>query len=102
MSHRRKRKVKSGLHRNEIEISGNEEYNDFRQLLFTAAQRIKQLIKEKGFDVGEIRDCAPLFQFRCNKCESEKIAAYIYAKTVCLVCLECNTMEVVGSPEKIR
>ena len=102
MSHRRKRKGKSELNRNEIEIYGNEEYNDSRTLLFAAAERIKELIKVKGFDVGEIKDCAPLFQFRCKKCKSEKIAVYIYTKTVCLVCIECNTMEVVGSPDNIN
>lgn len=71
-------------------------------LLFNAAERIKELIKEKGFDVGKIKDCAPLFQFRCKKCKSEKIAVYIYANAVVLVCVECNTMEVVGSPNEIE
>ena len=102
MSHRRKRKGKFEVDKSVKEISENEEYDAFRMLLFNAAERIKELIKEKGFDVGEIKDCAPLFQFRCKKCKSEKIAVYIYANTVVLVCVECNTMEVVGSPNEIE
>ena len=102
MSHRRKKKGKSKDNNFSKEIEIDEEYNAFRKLLFLAAERIKVLIKAKGFDMGEIKDCAPLFQFRCKKCKSEKIAAYIYTKTVCLVCIECNTMEVVGSPDNIN
>ena len=101
MSPKRKRKGKSEDNKNVKEVSGIEEYNAFRKLLFDAAKRIKEVVGEKGFDVGEIKDCAPLFQFRCKKCKSEKIAVYVYTNTVVLVCVECNTMEVVGSPNEI-
>lgn len=102
MSHRRKRKEKSEVNKNIKEVSEIEEYDAFRMLLFQAAEKIKEVINARGFDVGEIKDCAPLFQFRCKKCKSEKIAAYIYTNTVALVCVECNTMEVVGSPNEIE
>jgi hypothetical protein len=102
MSHRRKRKEKSEVNKNVREVTEIEEYNTFRMLIFQAAERIKEVIKAKGFEVGELKDCAPLFQFRCKKCQSEKIAAYIYTNTVALVCVECNTMEVVGSPNEIE
>jgi len=102
MSHRRKIKEKREINKNVKEISGIEEYNTFRMLLFQSAGRIKELINSKGFDVGEIKDCAPLFQFRCIKCKSEKVAAFIYTDTVALVCVECNTMEIVGPPNEIE
>ena len=102
MSPRRKRKGKSEDNKRVKEVSGIEENNTFRMLLFDAAKRIKEVVGEKGFDVGEIKDCAPLFQFRCKKCKSEKIAAYIYTNMVALVCIECNTMEVVGGPNEIE
>ncbi|MDY6965179.1 MAG: hypothetical protein SVM80_04310 [Halobacteriota archaeon] len=102
MGHRRKRKERSKVDKNIKELSETEEYDSFRMLLFQTAERIKEIIKAKGFDVGEIKDCAPLFQFRYKKCKSEKIAAYIYTNTVALVCVECNTMEVVGDPNEIE
>jgi hypothetical protein len=102
MSHRRKRKERFNVDKNIKELSETKDYESFRMLLFQAAERIKEILKAKGFDVGEIKDCAPLFQFRCKKCKSEKIAAYIYTNTIALVCIECNTMEVVGAPNEIE
>ena len=99
MSHRRKRKERTNVDKNIKELSETEDYDSFRMLLLQAAERIIEIIKAKGFDVGEIKDCASLFQFRCKKFKSEKIVAYIYTNTVALVCIECNTMEV-GVPLK--
>lgn len=99
MSHRRKRKEKPEVNKNVREVSGKEDYDTSRMLLFQAAEGLRELIGESGVDVGEIKDCAPLAQFRCKNCRSEQTAIYIYANAVALVCIKCNTMEVVGSPK---
>ena len=96
MSHRRKKKdpKKTSVK----EISGDEEYEAFRKILFQAADRIKEVIREQGFNPGKIKDCAPLYQFRCNKCRSKKIVVYSFTNVVVLACVKCNTMEIVGNP----
>jgi len=79
-----------------------DDYNTFRMLLFQTAEGIREVIKEEGFEVGEVKDCAPLFQFKCTRCKSDKIAAYVFTNTVALACMNCNAMEVVGSGEKVK
>jgi len=48
------------------------------------AERIKELADSEGFDVGRIKDCAPIFEFRCIKSRSKKIALYHFENAVVL------------------
>lgn len=98
MSHRRKEKKK--VERREVEIKTDGEYEVARSLMFRAADRMKELVDSKGFDIGQIKDCAPLFEFRCIHCRSKKIALYHFENAVIVSCVKCNNMEIVGSPKK--
>lgn len=83
-----------------MEIQTDEQYEAARHLLFQIADRMKELVDSKGFDIGQIKDCAPLFEFRCIHCRSKKIALYHFENAVVVSCVQCNNMEIVGSPKE--
>lgn len=80
----------------ETGLSDEEVYNKLREVLFQSAAALKELVAKRGIDVGEIRDCAPIVQFACIKCNSATVAVYIFSGMVALSCMECGMMEVVG------
>lgn len=94
----RRRKSKKNLPETNVrELTIDEEYQNARLLMIQIAERIKELADSQGFDVGRIKDCAPLFEFRCIKCKSKKISLYHFENAVVLQCANCNNMELVGS-----
>lgn len=99
MSKRRKSK-KSKPEKTVRELPIDEEYQNARLLMIQIAERIKELADSQGFDVGRIKDCAPIFEFRCIKCRSKKIALYHFEKAVVLHCTKCRNMELVGVEEE--
>jgi len=105
LSHRRKsgKGKKKKKRRNDSdytarELTGTESYGELRAILFETAEEMKKIIEKEGVKVGKIKDCAPIFQFACTKCDSATVAVYVFSGMVALACTSCGIMEVVGNP----
>ena len=102
MSHRRKRKErKKRKEKSDVDKTikdFSDYYNAIRALLFQMGAVLKERLDAERFNVGEMKDCAPLLGFRCRMCKSDEVAIFIYENAVALGCLKCTRVEIVGQP----
>ena len=83
-----------------MEIQTDVQYEAARHLMFKIADQMKKLVDSEGIDIGQIKDCAPMFEFRCIHCRSKKIALYHFENAVVVSCVQCDNMEIVCSSEE--